>query len=226
MICNQERDLVHMFRRTKWFTRESSLRLSSLVLQDKTSCNKIGCKTRLIYRLPNVYSCMFNAILKPVKERNLEHPLRCLMLILVEMLLYNGYKLMHRTERRDNTGGHCDNCQHGTPASRSSREKLHLLLIHSCPQPPPPFWHMLVRAQNEDDGVISIISSLQWQTLLLFMWSKWKLPRSPVWKEVVPLTWKAQQVKRTPSVRMSARCHCYWNSTKDSWIKRGGPASS
>lgn len=125
-----------MFRRTKWFTRESSLRLSSLVLQDKTSCNKIGCKTRLIYRLPNVYLCMLNAILKPVKERNLEHPLRCLMLILVEMLLYNGYKLMHRTERRDNTGGHCDNCQHGTPASRSSREKLHLLLIHSCPQPP------------------------------------------------------------------------------------------
>lgn len=79
---------------------------------------------------------MFNAILKPVKERNLEHPLRCLMLILVEMLLYNGYKLMHRTERRDITGGYCESCQHGTPASRSSCGKLHVLLSHSCPQPP------------------------------------------------------------------------------------------
>lgn len=30
-----------------------------------------------------------------------------------------------------------------------------------APNPPPPFWHMLERAQNEDDGVISIMSSLQ-----------------------------------------------------------------
>lgn len=30
-----------------------------------------------------------------------------------------------------------------------------------APNPPPPFWHMLVRAQDEDDGVISIMSSLQ-----------------------------------------------------------------
>lgn len=64
-------------------------------------------------------------------------------------------------------------------AVNMARRRLALLVgnytycsVILAPNPPPPFLHMLVRAQNEDDGVISIMSSLQRQTLLLFMWSK------------------------------------------------------